>query len=92
MRIALSVNLTKRTLIITDQDDFVRGCGTIHDGEIDIQSCSEPEICMGTFYTRGTFISIDLKEVPYGSDIRLAAIVRTLAKCCKQVTIRFATT
>lgn len=92
MRIVLSVNLTKRTLIITDQDDFKRGCGTIYDGEITIDSCNEPEICMGTFYTRGTRISRDLKEVPYDTDERLAAIVRTLAECCEYVSIRFATT
>ena len=92
MRIALSVNLTKCTLIITSQDGFVRGCGTIYDGEIDIESCNEPEICMGTFYTRGTRISRDLKEVPYCTDERLAAIIRTLAKCCEHVSIRFATT
>jgi hypothetical protein len=92
MRIALSVNLTKRMLTITDQEDFERGGGELYNGEISIQSCCQPEICMGAFYTRGTFLSKDLKEVPYGSDARLAAIVRTLAKCCEQVTIRFATT
>ena len=47
---------------------------------------------MGIFYTRGTYINEDLKEVPYYHDERLAAIIRTLAKCCEQVTIRFATT
>lgn len=92
MRITLDVNLTKRTLIITDQDGFKRGCGDLYEGEIDIESCNEPELCMGTFYTRGTRISRDLKEVPYGTDARLAAIVRTLAKCCEHVSIRFATT
>lgn len=92
MRITLDVNLTKRTLIITSQEDFVRGCGKIHDGEIDIESCNEPELCMGTFYTRGTRNNKDFKEVPYSSDERLAAIVRTLAKCCEYISIRFATT
>ena len=92
MRIALSVNLTKRTLIITDQTDFIRGEGMIYDDEISIDSCNEPEICTGTFYTRGTRLSRDFKEISYSTDERLSAIVRTLAKCCEQVTIRFATT
>ena len=92
MRIALSVNLTKRTLIITSQDGFKRGGGTIYNGEITIQSCCVPEVSGSTFYTRGECLNKDLKEVPYGSDERLAAIVRTLAKCCEHVSIRFATT
>lgn len=92
MRIALKVNLTKRTLNIIDQTDFVRGCGVIYDGEITIESVCEPESCCGIFYTRGKFIDRDLIEVPYYNDERLAAIIRTLAKCCEQVTIRFATT
>ena len=92
MRIALSVNLTNRTLIITYQEDFVRGCGTIYDGEITIVSACVPEVSGSTFYTRGESLNKDLKEVPYGTDERLAAIVRTLAKCCEHVSIRFATT
>ena len=92
MRIVLSVNFTKRTIVIVDQTDFKRGCGIIYDGEMTIASGCEPESCMGIFYTRGTYINEDLKEVPYYHDERLAAIIRTLAKCCEQVTIRFATT
>jgi hypothetical protein len=42
MRITLSVNLTKRTLIITDQEDFIRGGGTIYKGEITIVSACVP--------------------------------------------------
>lgn len=92
MRITLDVNLTKRMLTITDQDGFIRGCGDLYSGEINIASCCEPEVCGGYFYTRGTYINKDLREVFYGSDARLAAIVRSLSKCCKQITIRFATT
>lgn len=92
MRIVLSINLTKRTLIIIDQTGFKRGCGVIYDGEMTIMSVCEPESCMGVFYTRGAFLNKDLIEVPYYHDERLSAIVRTLAKCCEQVTIRFATT
>lgn len=92
MRIVLSVNLKKRTLVIIDQTDFRRGYGMIYDGEMTIISACEPESCRSIFYTRGTNLSRDFKEVPYYHDERLAAIVRTLAKCCEQVTIRFATT
>ena len=92
MRIVLSVNLTKRTLSIIDQTDFKRGCGIIYDGEITIESVCEPESCMGVFYTRGTRLSKDFIEFPYYHDERLSAIIRTLAKCCEYVSIRFATT
>lgn len=92
MRISLSVNLTKRTLIITSQEDFERGSGTIYTGEITILSCCQPEISCSYFYTRGTSNSKDFKEVPYCTDERLAAIVHTLAECCEYVSIRFATT
>lgn len=92
MRITLDVNLTKRTLIITSQDGFVRGDGTIYSGEMTIASSCVPEVCGGTFFTRGECLNKDLREVPYGTDERLAAIVRTLAKCCEYVSIRFATT
>ena len=92
MRITLDVNLTKRMITIIDQTDFKRGCGVLYNGEISIQSCCEPQICMGIFYTRGTFRSKDFKETFYDSDARLAAIVRSLAKCCEYISIRFATT
>lgn len=85
MRIVLSVNLTKRTLTIINQTGFIRGEGMIYDGEINIDSCNEPEICMGTFYTRGTRLSRDFKEISYSTDEKLA-------KCCEYVSIRFATT
>ena len=92
MRIVLSVNLTKRTLTIIEQTGFIRGEGMIYDGEISIYSYNEPEICMSTFYTRGIFLSKDFKEVSYSTDEKLAAIIRTLVKCCESVSIRFATT
>ena len=92
MRIVLNVNLTKHTLTIIDQTGFIRGEGMIYYGEISIDSCNEPEICMNTFYTRGTRLSKDFKEVSYNTDEKLAVIIRTLVKCCEYVSIRFATT
>ena len=92
MRIALKVNLTNHTLVITDQTDFVRDCGMIYDGEMTIESRVEPESCCGVFYTRGRASNHDFVKVPYYHDERLVAIIRSLVKCCEQVTIRFATT